>query len=393
MNATRLKTFTLLFSNDHSMKCFAFFAALLAIGSVSGSQAQSLPATERLYVGTYSTRGSEGIYIVQLNRKTGALLVTGTAQNKKNPSFLALHPSKKYLYAVNEASEGTAGANAYAIDQANGALQLLNQQGTDGAGPCHISLDKAGKMAFVSAYGGGVFTTLPVATDGKLGTLVERVQYAGNNPADPRQNGPHAHSATVSPDGKHVYVADLGNDRVYIYNVGRGKPEPNAMPFVMVKPGSGPRHMAIHPNGRYAYLVEELTSSMAVFTRNPKTGSLTLIQEGIATLPVDFKGKNSSADIHLDAAGKYIYQSNRGHNALAVLKIGENGVPALIGHVPTGGKTPRNFWLDPRGEFVIVANQESDNLVVFRRNASTGMLTTTGQELKIPAPVCVISGQ
>ncbi|RYF64327.1 MAG: lactonase family protein, partial [Cytophagaceae bacterium] len=222
---------------------------------------------------------------------------------------------------------------------------------------------------------------------------VERVKYAGNNPANSRQDAPHAHSATVSPDGKQVYVADLGNDRVYIYNLGGAKPVPNATPFVTVKKGSGPRHLAFHPNGRFVYVVEELISSMAVFARDPKTGSLTLLKEGIATLPTGFTGDNTSADIHIDATGSYIYQSNRGHNALAVLKIGSNGIPMLIGHVPTGGKTPRNFWLDPRGQFVIVANQETDNLVVFRRNASTGMLTAAGQELKIPAPVCIISGQ
>ncbi|WP_375447136.1 lactonase family protein [uncultured Fibrella sp.] len=375
------------------MKYILFFVSLLAIGTVSRVQAQSTSAADRLYVGTYSRRGSEGIYVVQLDRKTGALSIIGTARNNENPSFLALHPSKKYLYAVNEASGGTAGANAYAIDKATGTLQLLNQQVTDGAGPCYISIDKAGKMAFVAAYGGGVFTALPIGTDGKLGTLVERVKYTGSNPANSRQDGPHAHSATVSPDSKQVYVADLGNDRVYIYTIGGTKPEPNATPFVTVKQGSGPRHMAIHPNGRFAYLVEELTSSVAVFARDPKTGSLTLIKDGIATLPADFKEQNTSADIHIDAAGKYIYQSNRGHNALAVLKVGSDGIPTLVGHVPTGGKTPRNFWLDPRGQFVIVANQDTDNLVVFKRNASTGMLTTTGQELKIPAPVCVISGQ
>ncbi len=377
------------------MKCFAFFVGLLTVGLVSASQAQSNSTADRLYVGTYSIRGSEGIYIVQLDRKTGSLSVVGTAQNKENPSFLALHPTKNYLYAVNEANSGAAGVSAYTIDKATGALQLLNQQATNGSGPCHISIDQTGKMAFVSAYGGGVFTALPVAANGQLGPLVEAVKYKGGNPLHPRQDGPHVHSATISPDNKQIYVADLGTDQVHCYNIGGSKPQPNAVPVVSVEKGSGPRHMAIHPKGRFAYLVEELTSSMAVFSRNPKTGSLTLIQEDIATLPADFtdRSKNTSADIHIDVTGKYIYQSNRGHNSLAVLKIGTNGIPTLIGNVPTGGKTPRNFWLDPRGEFVIVANQDSDNLVVFRRNASTGMLTATGHELKIPAPVCVIAGQ
>lgn len=375
------------------MKSFYVLGGFLAIGMLSGLRGQAQPITNRLYVGTYSVRGSEGIYVVDFNRKSGALSIVGAAKNSQNPSFLALHPSKKYLYAVNEASGSAAGASAYTIDRGTGTLQLLNQQATEGAGPCHISVDKSGKLAFVSAYGGGVFTALPIAADGSLGTLVERVQYEGNNPDNARQDKAHAHSATVSPDGKHVYVADLGNDRVYIYTVGKTKPEASSTPFVTVKKGSGPRHMAMHPNGRFAYLVQELTSSMAVFGRNPKTGALTLIQENIATLPADYTGKNTSADIHIDATGTFIYQSNRGHNTLAILKIGTNGIPALVGNVPTGGKTPRNFWLDPRGEFVIVANQETDNLVVFQRNASTGLLTATGQELKIPAPVCVISGQ
>ena len=374
------------------MKSFAFFIGFLAIGMTTDSKAQPGPTASRLYVGTYSVRGSEGIYSVDLDRKTGALSIAGATKNNQNPSFLALHPRKKYLYAVNEANGETAGVSAYTIDKATGTLQLLNQRATEGAGPCHISIDKSGKLAFVSAYGGGVFTTLPVEANGRLGTLVERIQYAGSNPENSRQNGPHAHSATLSADSKHVYVADLGNDRVYMYDLAKGKPEANSVPFVTVNKGSGPRHMAMHPNGRFAYLVQELTSSMAVFSRNPKTGVLALTQENIATLPADFTGKNTSADIHIDGTGTYIYQSNRGHNALAVLKIGTNGIPALIGHVPTGGKTPRNFWLDPRGEFVIVANQETDNLVVFRRNANTGMLTPAGHELKIPAPVCVISG-
>lgn len=375
------------------MKSLAFFAGFLAIGIMTDLKAQPGPTASRLYVGTYSVRGSEGIYSVDLDRKTGALSIAGVARNNQNPTFLALHPSKKYLYAVNEADGGAAGASAYTVDKATGTLQLLNQQVTEGAGPCHISIDKSGKLAFVAAYGGGVFTALPIAANGRLGTLVGRFQYAGSNPENSRQNGPHVHSATLSADSKHVYVADLGNDRVYMYNLVKGKPEANSVPFVTVKKGSGPRHMAMHPNGRFAYLVQELTSSMAVFGRNPKTGALTLIQENIATLPVDFTDKNTSADIHIDGTGTYIYQSNRGHDALAVLKIGADGVPVLIGHVPTGGKKPRNFWLDPRGEFVIAANQDTDNLVVFRRNATTGMLTPTGQELKIPAPVCVISGE
>ena len=369
--------------------------SLLVIGTTA-DMAQSTSSTDKLYIGTYSTRGSEGIYVVELNRQTGELRQTGSAKNDQNPSFLALHPNKRFLYAGNEASKGLNAVSAYTIDAKTGNLTLLNQQPAQGGGPCYISLDKTGKFAFTAAYGGGAFNTFPVGTDGQLGASIKTEMYHGSNPANPRQDAPHAHSATVSPDGKSVYVCDLGNDRVYQYAIDPAAKipvQPLKTPFVTVKAESGPRHMAISANGKFVYLVEELSSSVAVFSRDTKTGNLTMIQEAVHTLPADFTGKNTSADIHLDPSGRYLYQSNRGHNALAVLQVGVDGKLTLVGHTPTGGKTPRNFWMDPRGEFIIVANQETDNLVSFRRDSKTGLLTPTGHELKIPAPVCVISAQ
>jgi 6-phosphogluconolactonase len=371
------------------------FLSLLVIG-ITSLMAQTSHPTDRLYIGTYSIRGSEGIYVVELDRTTGEMRQTGSAKNDQNPSFLALHPNKHFLYAGNEASKGLNAVVAYAIDSKTGNLTLLNQQPAQGGGPCYVSLDKTGKLAFTAAYGGGAFNAFSIGADGRLGASIKAEMYHGSNPNNPRQDAPHAHSATVSPDGKSVYVCDLGNDRVYQYAVNAESKTPVVAvnpPFVSVKAESGPRHMAISANGKFAYLVEELASSVAVFSRNPGTGNLTLIQEAVRTLPADFTGKNTSADIHLDPLGHFLYQSNRGHNALAVLQVGNDGKLTLIGHVPTGGKTPRNFWMDPRGEFVIVANQDTDNLVSFRRNAKTGMLTPTSHELKIPAPVCVISAQ
>lgn len=375
----------------------ALLLPLLVIGTTNLVAQPSHP-TDRLYVGTYSTRGSEGIYVVELDRQTGELKQTGSAKNDQNPSFLALHPTKRFLYAGNEASKGLNAVVAYTIDPKTGNLTLLNQQPAQGGGPCYISLDKTGKLAFTAAYGGGAFNAFPIGANGQLGASVKADMYHGSNPNNPRQDAPHAHSATVSPDGKTVYVCDLGNDRVYQYAVDATAKTPVLPvnpPFVTVKAESGPRHMAISANGKFAYLVEELTSSVAVFSRDTKTGNLTLTQDGVNTLPADFTGKskNTSADIHLDPSGRFLYQSNRGHDALAVLQVGNDGKLTLLGHTPTGGKTPRNFWMDPRGEFIIVANQTTDNLVSFRRDAKTGMLTPTGHELKIPAPVCVISGQ
>ncbi|CCH03287.1 6-phosphogluconolactonase [Fibrella aestuarina BUZ 2] len=369
------------------------YLALFVSGMIT-APLQAQPTPERLYVGTYSTRGSEGIYTFAFDRTAGTLTQIGSTKNDKSPSFLALHPSKRYLYSVNESSDGPNGVNAYAIDAKTGALTLLNQGSSEGSGPCHVSLDKTGRLAFISAYGGGTFAALPVGADGRVGAPSFKMKYEGGNPANPRQNGVHIHSATVSPDNRFVYVADLGSDRIYTYAIDATKQRvsPAATPYTTVKGGSGPRHMVIHPNGRFTYLVEELTSSTAAFSRDAKTGALTLLQDNVPTLPADFSAQNTSADIHMDPSGKFVYQSNRGLNALSMLTVGADGKLTMAGTTPTDGKAPRNFWVDPRGQFVIVANQETDNLVVFRRDTKTGKLTPTGHSVKVPAPVCVISG-
>jgi 6-phosphogluconolactonase len=372
----------------------ALLFSLLFVSGIMPMNVQAQSSTQRLYIGTYSVRGSEGIYTVALDQNTGQLTQVESTTNGKSPSFLALHSSKRFLYAVNESADGKNGLNAYAIEASGGKLTLLNQGPSEGSGPCHVSLDETGRLAFVSAYGGGTFAALAIGTDGKLGATVFKQKYEGHNPAHPRQDAPHAHSATLSPDSRFIYVTDLGNDRVYCYAIDGASQtvRPAAIPSVTVQPESGPRHMAISKDGLFAYLVEEMASSVAVFSRNPKTGALTLLQDRVSTLPINFTGQNTSADIHIDPSGQFLYQSNRGLNALSVLKINPDGKLTLLGHVPTGGKTPRNFWIDPVGMFVVVANQDSDNVVVFRRDAKTGMLTPTGHELKIPAPVCVISG-
>lgn len=372
----------------------AFLTLALFVSGLLTSSLQAQPSPERFYVGTYSTRGSKGIYTFTLDRKTGQLTQVGTTNNDKSPSFLALHPTKRFLYSVNESSNGENGVSAYAIDAKTGTLTLINRASSEGGGPCHVSVDKAGKLAFISAYGGGTFAALPINPDGSLGAAKFKMKYEGGDPANPRQNASHIHSATLAPDNRFVYVADLGADRVYCYAIdaANGRVTPAATPYATVKGGSGPRHMAIHPNGRYAYLVEELTSSTAVFSRDPKTGALTILQDNIANLPADFTGQNTSADIHMDSSGQFVYQSNRGLNALTMLTVGTDGKLTRVGNTPTQGKAPRNFWVDPRGEFVIAANQETDNLVVFRRDPKTGQLTPTGHTVSVPAPVCIIAG-
>jgi len=360
------------------------------IGLSVAAQAQS--GKEIMYIGTYSLRGSEGIYVFEFDRKAGTMQQIQAVSNAKSPSFLALHPSGKYLYSVNEGADKSGGVSSYSVDKATGKLQYMNGQSSLGAGPCHVSVDHTGKTAFVSNYGGGSLAVLPIEADGKLGVPSDSVQDVGAGPNKQRQEKAHVHSATLAPDNRFVYVADLGTDKLNIFeiNTKNSTVKPASTPYASVKPGSGPRHLAFHPNGKYAYLVEEMISSVATFSRNPKTGALTLIQDGVKTLPTDFTGQNTSADIHIDPSGKFLYQSNRGYNGLAIFSIGNDGKLTKIGDQPTEGKTPRNFLIDPKGEYVFVAHQDTDNITIFKLDQKTGRLTYTGQSVKVPAPVCVI---
>ena len=364
-------------------------AILLLSVSVS---ALAQPAKEIMYVGTYSVRGSEGIYVFEFDRKAGSMRPVQAVSNKKSPSFLAVHPSGNYLYSVDEGAEKAGGVSSYTIDRKTGKLTYLNSQSSMGSGPCHISVDHTGKTAFVSNYGGGSLTVLPIKTDGMLSAATDTVQDVGSGPNAQRQEKPHVHSATLAPDNRFVYVADLSLDKLSIlaFDPQKSEVKPASMPYATVKPGSGPRHFTFHPNGKFAYLVEEIISSVAVFSRDAKTGALTLIQDNVKTLPADFNGQNTSADIHIDPSGKFLYQSNRGYNALAIFAIGNDGKLTKVSDQPTEGKTPRNFLIDPKGEFVFVANQESDNITIFKRDQKTGRLTYTGHSVNVPAAVCII---
>ncbi|QMW02552.1 lactonase family protein [Spirosoma foliorum] len=361
------------------------------LGTSLVAQAQS--GKEIMYVGTYSLRGSEGIYVFEFDRKAGTMQPLQSVSNAKSPSFLAIHPSGKYLYSVNEGAAKTeGGVSSYAVDRATGKLTYMNGQSSLGSGPCHVSVDQTGKTAFVSNYGGGSLAVLPIKADGTLGEATDSVQDTGTGPNTQRQDKAHVHSATLAPDNRFVYVADLTTDKLNIFDVDvkASKVKPASMPYATVKPGSGPRHFTFHPNGKYAYLVEELTSSVAVFSRNSKTGALTMLEDNVKTLPSDFTGSNTSADIHIDPSGKFLYQSNRGYNSLAIFAIGADGKLTKVGDQPTEGKTPRNFLIDPKGEFVFVAHQDSDNITIFKRDQKTGKLTYTGQSVSVPAPVCVL---
>jgi 6-phosphogluconolactonase len=350
---------------------------------------------EILYVGTYSVRGSEGIYVYEFDRAKGDFTLLQSVKTLENPTFIAIHPSGKFLYSVNRGpvpgSEMLGSVSAYVIDSKSGMLTLLNHQSSYGAGPCHITIDHTGKLAFISNYAEGSFTVLPLAGDGSLGACSDSIRFTGKGINAERQEKSHIHSATVSPDNHFVYVADLGTDKIHSFEINLKEKKLTALiePFVSVKPGSGPRHFTFTPNGKYAYLAEELTSTVATFSYNKKNGALELIADRIISLPSDFKEKNTSADIHTDASGKFLMLSNRGHESLALYAIKPNGGLTLKENIKTRGQKPRNFLVDSKNKFVFVAHQDTDNIVIFKLDANKGELSETKAQIQVPSPVCL----
>ena len=361
--------------------------------SVLSSLAQS--KKEYLYVGTFSVRGSEGIYIYTFNRAKKSFTLVQTVTGLESPSFLGIHPTRKFLYSVNrgKASENETGGSvtAYTLDAKTGKLNALNTRSSFGADPCHISFDKTGQYAFVSNYNEGNLVVLPLFEDGLVGNPSDSKKYTGSSINPDRQQSSHLHSALISPDNRFLYAADLGTDKIYIYNFNlkKGTLDDSNQKEVSVKAGTGPRHFAFHPSGNYMYVAEELTSTVATFKVDKKTGNLTILQDSVVSLPKTFTGKNTAADIHVDPKGKFLYMSNRGYNGLSIYSIGADGKIKLTGQQTTGGSTPRNFMIDSKGEYIFVAHQDTDTIAAFRINAKTGKLTSVGKPLKVPAPVCL----
>jgi 6-phosphogluconolactonase len=348
-----------------------------------------------VYVGTYTGGKSKGIYLFQMDTATGRLTPAGVAAETANPSFLAIHPSRRYLYAVNEVGEfggqKSGSVSAFAIAPGTGKLTLLNQEATGGDGPCHLIVDKTGKNVLVANYGGGSVAVLPIQPDGRLGKATTFIQHQGSSVNRQRQEGPHAHSAQLDAANRFAFVADLGLDKMFIYRFdpNRGTLTPNTPPAAPVALGAGPRHFAFHPNGRFAYVIDELNSTVTAFAYDAKTGELKTLQAA-STLPEGFIGENSTAEVQVSPNGRFLYGSNRGHNSIAIFAINpQTGLLTYAGYEPTQGKTPRNFAIEPTGNYLIAANQDSDSLVVFRIDANTGRLKPTGQVVEAPMPVCV----
>ncbi len=367
--------------------------SLLASLILLSAEAQT--KKEILYVGTFSVRGSQGIYAFSFDRTKRVLKLLQTVPSLESPSYLTVHPSGKFLYSVNrgkaDATDNGGSVSAYGIDPKSGKLNGLNHRPSYGDGPCYISIDKTGQYAFVSNYNRGNLVVLPLFDDGLIGNPSDAKKYVGSSVDEKRQESPHIHSAVISPDNRFLYVSDLGTDKIYIYdfNEENGRLTSSNTSEVAVTPGSGPRHFTFHPSGKFAYLAEELTSTVCAFSVNKTTGELTILEDTIKSLPAGFTAPNTSADIHTTVGGKYLYLSNRGLNALSIFSVASTGKLTLIGHQPTMGKTPRNFLMDPKGEFIFVANQDSDTIVVFRINPKTGKLVQVGKPVKVPSPICL----
>jgi 6-phosphogluconolactonase len=346
-----------------------------------------------LYVGTYTKGESKGIYVYSYDAKSGESEPLGLAAETPNPSFFAIDPRQRVLYAVNELTQykgSSSGAvTAFRVDLANGKLSPINEVASRGADPCYISLDKTGKYVLVANYTGGSVAVFPVRKDGGLGDATAFIQHVGSGRNPARQEGPHAHWIETTPDNRFALVADLGLDEVLVYrfHANRGTLTPNDPHFAKVEAGAGPRHIAFHPNGKVLYVIDELASTVTVFSSDPSKGTLHLLQS-LSTLPSGFTGNNDTAEIHVHPNGKFLFASNRGHDSIAVFSIDQKTKTlTVVDHFSTQGKTPRNFELDPTGTRVLVANQDSDNIAFFNIDVQTGYLTAMGQQLKVPSPV------
>jgi 6-phosphogluconolactonase len=296
---------------------------------------------------------------------------------------------------VNEISKyegrSSGGVSAFAIDRGTGKLTFLNEVPSRGAGPCHEAVDKTGKYVLVANYEGGSLAVFPILKDGRLGESTAFVQHHGASIDPQRQEGPHAHSVYLSPDNRFALCADLGLDEVLVYrfDAEKGTLAPNNPPFAKVNPGAGPRHFAFHPSGKFGYAIDEMQSTVTAFSYEPSSGALGVLQT-VTTLPKDFQGENTAAEVFVHPSGKFLYGSNRGHDSIAMFTInGRKGTLTPNGYALTLGKTPRSFALDPTGSFLFAANQDSDSVVEFRIDLNTGRLTPTGQVLEVPSPVCV----
>lgn len=382
-----------------SRRDFLAASALGALGVARGELPDEHEAAQAagqlLYVGTYTEQGrSEGVFLVRMDPRTGALRQVGAANAGENPSFLAIHPNGRTLYAVNEitelAGEPSGAVTSFAIARATGRLSRLEERYSEGGAPCYVSVDPQGRFAFVANYVGGSVAAFPVGRDGALQPATHVVQHTGTGPDTERQEAAHAHCIIPDRRGAFAVAADLGADRVLVYRLdrARGSLVHVAEGSASMRAGAGPRHLAFHPTLPLLYVANELDSTVAWLRWSEAEGALAA-GGSASTLPPDASGRNQVADLHLSPDGRALYVSNRGHDSIAVFGVGTGGELTLVETVPSGGAWPRNFTLDPTGRWLLAANQHSNSVVVFARDRRSGRLTTTPHRLTIPKPVCL----
>ncbi len=368
------------------------FLAAAAIGLIGLARDSEKIDGDLLYVGTYTegTR-SEGLYLLRMDKRSGKLRRIGSVDAGPNPSFLAIHPNRRVLYAVNELEKG--GVRAFAIAKDTGALTRLNEQPSEGGAPCYVSVDRSGSVVLVANYAAGSIALLPVGANGALDLAAQVVQHTGTGPNAERQAAPHAHCILTDPSNRFVLAADLGADRVFVYRLDLdGKSlRPVEGGDLRLRPGAGPRHIAFHPTLPLVFVANELDSTVATLRFDAERGALSPLDTH-STVPDGWTGTNYPADIHVAANGRTLYVSNRGHNSIAVFSVADStGGRALVLEqtVSTDGDWPRNFSLGPTGRWLLVANQRSDTVVVFGRDPDTGRLTPSRQRIALPSPVCL----
>ena len=359
-----------------------------------------------VYVGTYTEpirfgtgkilQGKgEGIYVCRMDQTSGAMELVHTTTGVTNPSYLAFDSTRRFLYAVNELktyeNKPTGTISAFALDPKTGKLEFLNKRLTHGTDPCHVLVDRRREYVFVANFMSGSVCVLPVLDDGSLGEASDFIPHQGLSIDPARQTGPHAHSVTLDKAGRFAFVPDLGLDKLMVYQFDpkRGMLEPNEVPWVKMKPGAGPRHVAFHPGGSLAFLINELDSTLASLSYDGRKGTFNVLQI-VPTLPEGFRGESTCADVHVSPSGAFVYGSNRGHDSIVIYRVHQRtGRLTYVGHEPTRGKTPRSFGVDPTGRFLLAANQDSDTIVTFRIEPRSGKLLPTGHAMQVPTPVCV----
>ena len=374
-------------------QAFGLLAALLLAGCARQPGGPTAPADSLVYIGTnVASEQENSIFLYRLSAATGALTLVSGQRGGASPTYLAMDASRRRLYAVSETQtfRGAAGGgvSAFAVDRRTGNLAPLGQQPSTGASPCYISLDRTGKTVLVANYTSGNVALLPVLADGALAPPAATARHEGRGPHK-NQNGPHAHCIIPDPANAFAFAVDLGTDQVIGYRLDprAGQLTRLPAPAFTAKPGAGPRHLVFHPDGRRAYLINELNSTLTALDYDAAAGRFTERQT-VSALPTGYEGPNSCADVHVSANGRFLYASNRGHNSIAVFAIDAcSGALAPVQDVDTQGKTPRNFALAPGGRLMLGANQNSNNVVTYRVDAATGRLTPTGQTVAVPSPM------